>query len=107
MLAIITRQLRIVKRRQNNMDEKKTMTDALIRFIQQYPDCTDDQKTHFVFGFEACWPHIEKYKYLCKLVDVPELLIEHPYILDGKPSKRFIDWAKTIIEIHQIFGDKI
>ncbi len=41
---------------------------------------------------------IEAYKEICRLADVPEVLIENPeLILQSNPTKDDIDWAKKII----------
>lgn len=44
---------------------------------------------------------IEGYKRLCRIAGVPDLLIEHPNVLFGKPTDADIEWAKKVIEKHE------
>ena len=45
---------------------------------------------------------IKAYKHICKLAEVPELLIEHPELIFSRiPTNEDINWAKTSIKEYE------
>lgn len=46
---------------------------------------------------------IEAYKEICRMADVPELIVDNPewWISQRKPSVDDIDWAKSSIKEHE------
>lgn len=47
-------------------------------------------------------PLIEQYKKICRLAEIPELIIENPYFIEPKqPTDDDIKWAKSVIDKHK------
>ena len=73
--------------RQNPIDKWDNATCARLAYAEAYTEAQREMSER-----------VKELEELLRMVHCPELLIEHPRILDGKVDKEGMEWARKVIE---------
>lgn len=76
--------------------------EAVIKDPQRYGISTHVPQSPVNAELETLKARLDGYERLLRIADVPELLIEYPNILHGKPTEKDIEWARGVIEKYQL-----